>query len=627
VNPHDRFDIQDPNPTSDGQSWQRVRQQFLNAQQARQTLADQIYRRLLSVTGVALPADRAAPSDAELAPRRWLAQLAVNILDFIDEDDLSTPFNFYTSQDADLPGFDAGVASDGDPELPRYWVFGTELPRLVINEVLAEYQEPAPPRPDDHYFNKFWVELHNPFEAVAQGASLQPQDGLPVPLRVAPVPAGLTSGSTSGVTQAFGPYQVVIANRLLPRPGNDNVLGRPDRVRTQLDDFPAQVTTIGSPPRPAPSAVAPQGFFLLGPPDRDARGAIAAPPQGTVPAHTPILRSPALQYRVTYTTPPARDPDDRSDGVTVLLRRLANPHIPFDPQPTVRRVDSSGAATFAANPWYNPYLTVDYLEGIPLRQVTDPPREYASRGKRQPYTSHPSQVADQVPVDQTAAGTRHTFGWQNNPMPDNAEPPGVPPHYDWLVHLDRQLISPMELLHVSAYQPYQLTQRFVTGPGRAFNHRVPWFDQTTCLYRVFEFLETHPRAAGVSAGGRIPGKVNINTVWDGDTLLALCDPQPSNHFASGVTVYNPANPYDPATLFGQVTKSRTPDLVHGGTLSDRDRPFRSLATGFTPVDDAQFPGGGIEDTLLRTHPDDRSRRLFEVDHHHPYLRTELLTKV
>src|SRR5262249_31696614 len=62
---------------------------FLEAQAARQGLADDIYRRLLAATGVSAPADSAQPTDEELQPRRWLAQLAANIVDFLDEVEIS----------------------------------------------------------------------------------------------------------------------------------------------------------------------------------------------------------------------------------------------------------------------------------------------------------------------------------------------------------------------------------------------------------------------------------------------------------------------------------------------------------------------------------------------------------
>src|SRR5262249_20356969 len=140
------------------------------------------------------------------------------------------------------------------------------------------------------------------------------------------------------------------------------------------------------------------------------------------------------------------------------------------------------------NPWYNPYVTVDYLDKVPLRSPTTGP--YFSRGKRQPYggltkltapgtdvynvDTANSPVVDQVPQPPLGGAVQHTFGQVNQPTPQV-----TPTHYDWLVHPDRELISPIELLHVSGYQPYQLTQRFMTGSNavanQRFQHYVPWF--------------------------------------------------------------------------------------------------------------------------------------------------------
>jgi hypothetical protein len=194
----------------------------------------------------------------------------------------------------------------------------------------------------------------------------------------------------------------------------------------------------------------------------------------------------------------------------------------------------------------------------------------------------------------------------------------------------------MELIHVSGYPPYQLLQRFVSPrrPGEAprpFNHRAPWFEEDNRLYRIFEFLSASAR--GGAPGRRVAGKVNINTVWDAEVLLALCDPQPSNHFTAA-DVYNPARPDDPGTLFGRLLASRTP----GGAPGEADRPFWGLAVGHSPAPGQAgyepgplFPGGsGIGDTLLRpasgTGTD--APRLFAVPGaDHPYLRFELLSKV
>src|SRR5262249_39112834 len=143
-----------------------------------------------------------------------------------------------------------------------------------------------------------------------------------------------------------------------------------------------------------------------------------------------------------------------------------------------------------------------------------------SVGKLQPYASHRSQLRTQAPA-------LHSFGRENVPSAD---------HFDWLTHLDRPLTSPLELLHVSGCQPYQLTQRFMTATQPPFGQRAPGLDEDLSgpshrLYRLFAFIETGIQAAGTAAGGRLPGKVNINTVWDPEILRALADAQPSNHFS------------------------------------------------------------------------------------------------
>ncbi len=594
-----------------------VSKQLLAAQAARQQLVDDIYRRLLVVTSVPAPAIPARPSDAELAPRRWLAQLAVNIVDFLDQDDISTPFQFYTTQDAGDPRFNAGAISGGNLELPRYWVFGTELPRIVLNEVLAEYQLPAKPAPGAVEI-KVWAELFNPLPVGQLSPTIQPLDAQPVPLYMAGI-----SGAPG-----YASYQLVLANTnttaggpLLPQPRDDNVLGTPDVIQsaTTNADFANLVSTVGDLATPVPALLAPQGFFLLGPPDGDARGTIAPP---LVPAQTPMLRSPDLAFLVRYTQPDTFVPDYRRTGITVLLRRLINPYLPPDQQPAIGG---------APNPAYNPYDTIDYLQGIPLNNATNPSVAYSSSGKCQPYAADPSQVAAQMPASTLA--TRQTFGRQNIPTP-------VSGHYDWLVHLDRPLLSPAELLQVSGYPPHLLMHRFMstnplTGAIVPFGQRVPWFGEDNRLYRIFEFFHAAQQPLGTPPIDRNTGKVNINTIWDPETLLALCDPQPGNHFTDA-DVYNPANPKDANSVYGRLLALRTPGTAPGPS----DRPFLSLAVGHSPKPgdgtypaggDPLFPkGSGINDTLLRSaFPDGGAdtSRLFETPGEHPYLRFELLTKL
>src|SRR5262249_55207137 len=78
----------------------------------------------------------------------------------------------------------------------------------------------------------------------------------------------------------------------------------------------------------APTTAYNQGYYLLGP---------GAFPGGAV---TPTFPSPGMQYRaaVTGATP---------DAPTVMLQRLACPHMPPQTNPTL--------------PNFNPYVTVDYM--------------------------------------------------------------------------------------------------------------------------------------------------------------------------------------------------------------------------------------------------------------------------
>src|SRR5262249_17262648 len=96
-----RFDVRNPADTVP----LRIPQQFLQAQTDRQNFALDIYRQLLTIAKLppippagsspAPPGTLPNPTPDQLTVRRWLAQLAVNIVDFIDEDDISTPFPFY----------------------------------------------------------------------------------------------------------------------------------------------------------------------------------------------------------------------------------------------------------------------------------------------------------------------------------------------------------------------------------------------------------------------------------------------------------------------------------------------------------------------------------------------------
>jgi hypothetical protein len=196
--------------------------------------------------------------------------------------------------------------------------------------------------------------------------------------------------------------------------------------------------------------------------------------------------------------------------------------------------------------------------------------------------------------------------------------------FDWLTAFDRPLVSPMEVLQVSAFKPHELTQQFVTvdgtGATQKFTHRAPWFDPNARIYRLFEFLEAGCQIQWVATGSRAVGKININNVWDVETLQALCDPKAQNFFTSA----------DVNTVFQNMLTSRSP----AGAPGVNDRPFRGLADPYTAAGDPQYPAGvGIDDTFLRVDPTNANRRLFECPNPpasangHPYLKYELIKKI
>jgi hypothetical protein len=623
-----------------------IAQTYLDAQSDRQNMAGDIFKRLLIATGTPSPADPTQPTDAELIPIRWMAQLAANIVDFIDEDEISTPFNFYpvayqyysglspTAQQMGGPtGFVGAVSTtnaNGD-RLPRYWVFGTELPPVLLTEVFTEYALPTDAKgniSNGQFFPKVWAELYNPFPTTVP-ASVQQQDTGPMALYIA---------KGDKLTVPYSAYQMVVANSnangsLLPRPTQgDNVLGIAEQVRSSATFDKPTTPTVDTTATPA-TAVSPQqgnGFFIVGP-SSNTRGNSISVANGRTIGGVPWYQSPTgMTWAVNYTsTTDNWNIDDRTKGVTVLLRRLANPHMPPQDDPGL--------------PFYNPYLTMDYIEQVALNNVTSPTQDKAAAygvGKKQPYAAERSTQIN----NQSFAGdalNQHTLGQLNSN--DGAR--------NWLVHMDRQVISPYELLNVSGYRQHMLTQKFITN-GTPYSHRVPWFDedlqggmipQSHRLYRLFAYIETSDQAAGISLRGRRPGLINLNTVWDYEIFAALCDakakadPARSNSFTED----------DVIQAWRAILSRRNPDLVlnanpaipdfslpaSGVGLTQNDRPIFDPGAGFIPSGDPAAPNGrSLEDTIFqRQDPTGMATNLRLLQTNppsgHPYQQYELLTKI
>jgi hypothetical protein len=643
-------------------------EQFMVAERARQYLAAEIFEVFWRVTGTGDPAAIRVPptSPSDLKYPRWnamraLAQLAVNIVDFIDADDYLTPFMWHPS---------------------GQWVFGTELPRLVLNEAFVQYVNDPKARV---YDINVWVELLNPLLAD---------------------PAANGEDQVNLVNGNHSAYEIVLCKNASRLRQVDNVTGeQPNLTTPTRKDAIVRFTQPASIP-PASKNYQGNGFYVVGP-----LYAFANPDENS---NLPFnLLSPEMTAQVS---PTAVAP------ITILLRRLACPHLP--PQPD------------AHSPFFNPYITVDYMEDVPANDLLHfyhgGPRETAfptlaervSYGRMEPYAGHKSMLRKQSPEPVNPHQPKHTFTRHNGieADQDKLNPKRINQTlklpFDWLVHLDRKLVSPIELLHVSAFKPHELTQEFMS-PSGPFHHRAPWFDEDlpapmsldACshrLYRALEFLGTHNQTVGMMAvsikseapispppqfpddlartftaqrfgttatGGtweivagssliidkdrpneevvrvsnlsplppnraifeaaflrhhdarftitpttiseRIPGKININTIWDPEILLALCDPQPSNAFTEAQI----------ASVFKQLLHQRSKN----GWPSKDDKPFHSAATGLYPArGEVQFAGSSIDNTVLQAWAGNPSRqRLFQVPVHpaHPSLQYQLLDKI
>jgi hypothetical protein len=447
---------------------------FQAAQQARQELAKDIFDRLRFVTGADdpatfLPSTLPAAKDAV----RWLAQLSVNIVDFIDKDDIMTPFNWNPSSPSDV-------------------VYGTELPRSLINEVLVQYKA-GTGMDAGKMLVDVWVELMNPNNADStdweNGGARMHADPSTEAYRL----YICKYGSIGAITDKSNAFGVPDSNPATPSTP-------PNQVQLDSAGNVCQVQSFSGLPVLMPfnkGAVANQGFAILG-----SSSPLTTTPPGSQPAGVSPVATGNLSYKVSGTSvqPP-----------TILLQRLACPYLPFN------------AST-------NPYISVDLFQdacsdrGTPPSVVSSnnassgPSKAY---GRSSPYVEQLLAHASQSSSSTTSPIT--TF------MLPNSNASGV--QNDWLVHLDRYLSSPMELLHVSGFKPVELSQRFgdaSTQQMGSFNHRVPWFDDdlagsTTSshlLYRFFELVETRSHMAGMEPAIFQTSPAN-STVTADATLIPL----------------------------------------------------------------------------------------------------------
>jgi hypothetical protein len=644
---------------------------YAPAQQERQQLAQDIFTILRAVTGADNPAT-STPGTPQYDALRWLAQLAVNIVDYVNfpqpgqaspswtsitPDDIMTCFNWNPAQSTSTQ---------------NGWVFGTVLPRLVVNEAyvqIANTQQDQMNKPKmaKQYDMNFWVELHNPF---ANNGVLNANPYVAL--------------ADNGVARLYNPsgnfaaYRLIIAQTVADgNPAQDNaqqmlknsnVRGEPINIQCIVDQYTPETSTnptalngddlnqvVPNPNAPTVNP-GPQGgnkaFYVLGPGKTPFPGTgqmaaaqnfvtLPVKEQPSVTANNAAAPPPAnpinssMHYTFTPSNPQMTDFSQMNH--TIVLQRLACPYMAYQPQP--------------GQPNFNPYVTVDYMMKVPMcsdaitidangpNHNGNPASPGSSVGRNQPYAADNTQQVKQTNANPPPGQPQHTFFGPNSQGTNAAGAPFPPFRSDWLVHANRPLISNIELLQVSGFSPAQLTQMFMTQgtdpntgqpvPQGKFQHRAPWFNSGSMIYRALEFFEGGIRPQWTPPGGRTWGKININTIYDVDTWQALTDQQPL-HFFTATAVTNTYN--------AMIASRGTPGAAAA------PRPFLGLAAPFANVGLQFSKGASIDDTILRSDPNaaatqNPQKRLLEPNpdpaqneirsqaQDHPYLRLELLNRI
>jgi len=602
--------------TSDPITGGLVLQQIQAAEQDRQDFAEDIFKRLQAAVGVAMP-DTTPPNppfnknDPRHAGLKYLAQLAVNIVDYIDEDDIMTRFVWNPSDNSDPV------------------VYGVEMPKVVINEVYAEqtngpsgnqeYVAPQPPSASStakKYQINVWVELHNlmvpPFRNTGNPADPETQKyelfkqrhkvwlantGASGKYSVYKLHLIKDPGPTA-ITQTIGP----------PRAGSDPSDEQPPAGVARTLDFATDPGASSAPgdflpvdtsiangacgyrcnPSPMGKNV---GFYVIGP-DQPMPLQTATPAPADLDA---TIKSSFMRYNVMATA----TTDTNVTPPVVLLQRLANPYFKESPTNQYVTVDvmrfTKDDATLPDNMQFN-------QQNLVVNQAI----QYTSSGaggggggatrrsvvRRQPLAGNYMMLARHPditpPSDPHQSLFKHNASTGDNPpsqLPEIDPMSGNPvqnglDRFEWLVHLDRRLVSPMELLHVSAVAPWEVTKKFMYktqlgAPGVGdpmlppagdviirHGHTAPWLDDletfdlntrkalanvklsrvqsiagvlpppppgtasalpSSRLYRALEFFRVGDRTVEMAFGGRELGKININTVFDKEVFDAICD--------------------------------------------------------------------------------------------------------
>jgi hypothetical protein len=633
-------------PTNTNSSDSDVMKHYQEATKEREQFAQEIFDRLVVATGVLdtpvfgtysgiTNATIPATSDPKYPSLRWLAQLSVNMVDFIDNDNFNTAFKWDTTN--------------------TEFVFGVEQPNLLLSEAIAiaENKMPEsgqtllPPKQNDPSEIKIWVELVNPLADTNYDATQPNYFGTKAVLKANGTDvyklwvlrdadagtAALTFGNFGTPNFDTNTQKSTIGK--IATPDDSSYDAKSSKKIDVLNGVATLADNTAVVPSKTPSSATTANagkkevngndhtrFFVIGPDD--------------FPDTTPLpvsLKAPKMTLKQDPT--PA---DSFNVKPTFVLQRLANPFLPAQEDPMQHNP--------AGGTYYNPYITVDFMEAGTITKFVHDRRTLDSMGVHTPimqntafsYGKQDVRKSDSATSLKKQAGSgggtdyNHSFFHLNNDGTGPNTINGGQP-FDVYLHLDRTPTSLADIFNVPVCTQHELTYRFGKansasmadatdtqfGIKAPYGHVINWRNPNLGLWRALSAFEVGSRVYLNGGGARVPGRVNINTIWDQKILQAL----------AGVQSPNYSDTAQVTALWTKLQTMRTNTGVDPVTMRPKAaKPVRSFATPYlaAPTSTSGSPyaeQSGIGDTLLGVISETTANSAPDM----PYFRNELFSKM
>jgi hypothetical protein len=539
-----------------------AQQEITFAETDRRSLAQDIYNTLRNVT---------AFNGVDVKTNKWFAQLAVNIVDYIDNDDFSTAWQYDNVN----------------------WVFGVEMPRLVINEVYVQVKnnkmddfkvnnQPTKSRATKDYDVNTYIELKNPLP-LDPGSTYDQKPGSHKAM------VQYNDGANDNLV-----YRLVMNKRGVFWEEPPPVMGKPAPPVPRIQPtFLEKINEVGNPYGLIDylDMADPNKYTIL---DVKTLSKWNAGGDMAIDPNSYFVVSSQLDFKANDKADPsiiqnfqsgdfnytlAKDKNfNGADFPVILLQKLPRPWLPEDNN----LLDNTGNNNIN----FNPFVTVDTFHAsennsIMDRREYDDAKDYDTATEMNPnFITNVNKKSIQRQTPYLDAGLNNPGSFYNGKnstlksvtMRNTTDPLIINNNNNnnlpWFTFLDRQLINPMELIHVPCCKPHELTQMatrwgdsVVQGGVTTFPFAAnwPWFDENTRLYRFLEAVGVSPLQAGEAMHGRVLGKVNVNTMQGEEVFQAVADAKPAgnasgpNNFTGAEVTngFNTLNGQRPILSFGQ----------------------------------------------------------------------------